>query len=67
MRCRRRLKNGRASRIKGLARAQWNPMKITLISICVDDQYKALPFYTEVLGFVKKADFSCASVRTGQV
>jgi len=33
-------------------------MKIKLISVFVDDQEKALRFYTEVLGFVKKADFS---------
>jgi predicted enzyme related to lactoylglutathione lyase len=33
-------------------------MKISLTSIFVDDQAKALRFYTEVLGFVKKADFS---------
>ncbi len=33
-------------------------MKIKVISIYVDDQDKALRFYTEVLGFVKKADFS---------
>jgi predicted enzyme related to lactoylglutathione lyase len=33
-------------------------MKIKLISVHVDDQEKALRFYTEVLGFVKKADFS---------
>ena len=33
-------------------------MKITLTSVYVDDQEKALRFYTEVLGFVKKADFS---------
>ncbi|HEX6820448.1 MAG TPA: VOC family protein [Candidatus Sulfotelmatobacter sp.] len=33
-------------------------MKIKLTSIYVDDQNKALRFYTEVLGFVKKADFS---------
>ena len=33
-------------------------MKINLISIYVDDQDKALRFYTEVLGFIKKADFS---------
>ena len=32
-------------------------MKIKLTSIHVDDQEKALRFYTEVLGFVKKADF----------
>src|SRR6478672_6640358 len=34
------------------------PMKIKLTTLYVDDQEKALRFYTEVLGFVKKADFS---------
>jgi len=33
-------------------------MKIKLTSVYVDDQDKALRFYTEVLGFDKKADFS---------
>jgi len=33
-------------------------MKIKLTNIYVDDQNKALSFYTEVLGFAKKADFS---------
>jgi predicted enzyme related to lactoylglutathione lyase len=33
-------------------------MKIKLTSVFVDDQSKALSFYTEVLGFTKKADFS---------
>jgi len=33
-------------------------MKIKLTSVYVDDQEKALRFYTDVLGFVKKADFS---------
>lgn len=33
-------------------------MKIKLTSVYVDDQEKALRFYTEVLGFSKKADFS---------
>jgi predicted enzyme related to lactoylglutathione lyase len=33
-------------------------MKIKLTSIYVDDQEKALRFYTQVLGFVKKTDFS---------
>jgi predicted enzyme related to lactoylglutathione lyase len=31
-------------------------MKIKLSSVMVDDQDKALKFYTEVLGFVKKHD-----------
>ena len=33
-------------------------MKIKVTSIYVDDQDKALRFYTDVLGFVKKADFT---------
>ncbi|MFL5575626.1 MAG: VOC family protein [Gemmatimonadaceae bacterium] len=33
-------------------------MRIRLTSVHVDDLDKALRFYTEVLGFVKKADFS---------
>ncbi|HSY13238.1 MAG TPA: VOC family protein [Verrucomicrobiae bacterium] len=33
-------------------------MKIKVTTIYVDDQSKALNFYTDVLGFAKKADFS---------
>ena len=33
-------------------------MKIKLTSVFVDDQEKALRFYTDVLGFKKKNDFS---------
>ena len=33
-------------------------MKIKVMSLYVDDQEKALRFYTEVLGFTKKTDFS---------
>ena len=33
-------------------------MKIKVTSVYVNDQEKALRFYTEVLGFVKKADFT---------
>ena len=33
-------------------------MKIKVTSVYVDDQGKALRFYTEVLGFAKKVDFS---------
>ena len=33
-------------------------MKIRLTSVYVDDQEKALRFYTEVLGFTRKADVS---------
>jgi predicted enzyme related to lactoylglutathione lyase len=33
-------------------------MKIKVTTVYVDDQEKALHFYTDVLGFVKKSDFS---------
>jgi predicted enzyme related to lactoylglutathione lyase len=33
-------------------------LKIKLTTLYVDDQDKALRFYTEVLGFAKKTDFS---------
>ena len=33
-------------------------MKIKVTSIYVDDQAKALSFYTDVLGFAKKTDFT---------
>jgi len=33
-------------------------MKLKLMTVFVDDQEKALRFYTEVLGFQKKSDFS---------
>ncbi len=38
-------------------------MKIKLTSIFVDDQEKAIKFYTEVLGFAKKADFPVGEFR----
>jgi predicted enzyme related to lactoylglutathione lyase len=38
-------------------------MKIKLSSVHVDDQEKAQRFYTEVLGFVTKADFSQGTYR----
>jgi len=38
-------------------------MKIKLTSVHVDDQEKALQFYTEVLGFVKKTDFPAGEYR----
>ena len=38
-------------------------MKIRITSIYVDDQEKALRFYTDVLGFDKKNDFSQGSYR----
>ena len=33
-------------------------MKIKVTTLYVDDQEKALRFYTQVLGFAKKTDFS---------
>ncbi|MFM2421131.1 MAG: hypothetical protein RL385_5854 [Pseudomonadota bacterium] len=38
-------------------------MRITLTSIFVDDQEKALRFYTEVLGFQKKNDIPMGAYR----
>ena len=38
-------------------------MKIKVTGVYVDDQEKALRFYTDVAGFVKKADFSQGSYR----
>src|SRR5215472_8316978 len=38
-------------------------MKIKLTSVYVDDQKKALEFYTKTLGFVKKTDISAGNYR----
>ena len=38
-------------------------MKIKLTTVYVDDQERALRFYTEALGFVKKADFGNGGYR----
>jgi catechol 2,3-dioxygenase-like lactoylglutathione lyase family enzyme len=38
-------------------------MKITITSVLVDDQEKALAFYTDVLGFVKKHDVPAGAAR----
>ncbi len=38
-------------------------MKITLSSVLVDDQEKALAFYTDVLGFVKRTDVPAGKYR----
>jgi len=38
-------------------------MKIHFTSVLVDDQEKALGFYTEILGFVKKADIPIGEAR----
>nr|WP_206024789.1 VOC family protein [Rhodococcus sp. 14C212] len=47
--------DGRAS--KGVA------VKVTLTSVLVDDQDKALAFYTDVLGFVKKTEVPLGEAR----
>jgi catechol 2,3-dioxygenase-like lactoylglutathione lyase family enzyme len=38
-------------------------VKINLASVLVDDQDKALRFYTEILGFVKKTDVPVGEAR----
>src|SRR5687767_10118929 len=38
-------------------------MKIKLSSVLVDDQDKALEFYTQVLGFVKKKDIPVGAAK----
>ncbi|MFD1505456.1 VOC family protein [Georgenia yuyongxinii] len=38
-------------------------MKITHMSLFVDDQEKALAFYTDVLGFVKKTEIPMGDVK----
>ena len=38
-------------------------MKIKNVTLYVDDQEKALKFYTDKLGFQKKADFSQGDYR----
>jgi catechol 2,3-dioxygenase-like lactoylglutathione lyase family enzyme len=40
-----------------------HPVRINLTSVYVDDQDKALRFYTEMLGFVKKADIPMGAYR----
>ena len=38
-------------------------MKIKLTSVLVTDQDKALQFYTEILGFVKKHEIPCGAAK----
>lgn len=54
----RRLEGNAAARRANMTERTGTHMKIKLTSVYVDDQDKALRFYTEVLGFTKKADFS---------
>ena len=44
-------------------RQEEEAMKINLTSVLVDDQDKALSFYTETLGFVKKTDMPVGEFR----
>jgi catechol 2,3-dioxygenase-like lactoylglutathione lyase family enzyme len=44
-------------------RREETPMRIVVTSVLVDDQEKALRFYTDVLGFVKKADIPMGEAR----
>ena len=46
-----------------LPRKERRPMKIVVTSVLVDDQAKALAFYTDVLGFVKKTDIPTGGAR----
>src|SRR5208282_1286727 len=48
----------KATRPNPRTRQRRSEMKIKVTSIYVDDQDRALRFYTEVLGFAKKTDFS---------
>ena len=38
-------------------------IRITVTSVLVDDQAKALKFYTEILGFIKKKDLPAGAYR----
>lgn len=40
-----------------------SPMRISIASVFVDNQEKAIGFYTEVLGFVKKRDMPAGDAR----
>src|SRR5689334_25322619 len=46
-----------------MAGARGGVMRINLTSVLVDDQDKALRFYTEVLGFVQKSDVPLGEYR----
>jgi catechol 2,3-dioxygenase-like lactoylglutathione lyase family enzyme len=47
----------------GADRREETAMRIVVTSVLVDDQQKALDFYTGVLGFVKKADIPMGEAR----
>ena len=49
--------------VGGTGKEEALALKITLTSIIVDDQEKALAFYTDVLGFVGKTDLPAGDFR----
>src|SRR6478672_11920535 len=53
----------RTTPIPHKAEMKGETMQIKLTGVFVDDQEKALKFYTDVLGFAKKMDFSAGSYR----
>jgi predicted enzyme related to lactoylglutathione lyase len=54
----RKARQGKKRRGASRGHNKGEKMKIKVMSLYVDDQSKALSFYTEVLGFTKKTDFS---------
>src|SRR5580700_5009190 len=54
----RKRKPGKEPRGRNREPERSNAMKIKVTTLYVDDQEKALHFYTDVLGLAKKADFS---------
>jgi predicted enzyme related to lactoylglutathione lyase len=54
---------GRDQVAAGFVAHRSSQMKIKIMTIHVDDQEKARKFYSEVLGFTKKADFSNGGYR----
>lgn len=56
-------RTGRGSQEEERTSARGGTLRIKLCSIIVDDQDKALAFYTNVLGFVKKQDIPVGKFR----
>src|SRR5690606_4253544 len=56
-------RSGRLNVSPGRATQREAAMKIRLVSIFVDDQDKALKFYTDVIGFVRKHDVPAGGAR----
>jgi catechol 2,3-dioxygenase-like lactoylglutathione lyase family enzyme len=51
------------ARCRSMTEKEVEAVRVNLASVLVDDQDKALRFYTEVLGFVKKADMPLGEAR----